>query len=48
MTPLLILRDVSAGYAADIDILRGVNLQVEAGAITGLIGLNGAAKSTLM
>jgi ABC-type branched-subunit amino acid transport system ATPase component len=42
------MRDVSAGYIADIDILRGVNLAVAAGAITGLIGLNGAGKSTIM
>lgn len=48
MTPLLELRDVSAGYVAGIDILRGVNLAVAAGAITGLIGLNGAGKSTIM
>src|SRR5262249_10172176 len=48
VTPLLELRDVSAGYVAGIDILRGVNLAVAAGAITGLIGLNGAGKSTIM
>ncbi len=48
MSALLTMRDVSAGYVADIDILRGVNLAVEPGAITGLIGLNGAGKSTIM
>jgi branched-chain amino acid transport system ATP-binding protein len=48
MTPLLIMKDVSAGYVEDIDILCGVNLTVRLGAITGLIGLNGAGKSTLM
>jgi hypothetical protein len=26
MIPLLAMKDVSAGYVADIDILRGVNL----------------------
>lgn len=48
MTALLEMRDVTAGYAADIDILRGVSLSADAGAITGLIGLNGAGKSTIM
>jgi branched-chain amino acid transport system ATP-binding protein len=48
MSPLLAMRDVSAGYVADIDILCGVSINVEPGAITGLIGLNGAGKSTIM
>ncbi len=48
MSPLLAMRDVHAGYVADIDILRGVSINVEPGAITGLIGLNGAGKSTIM
>jgi branched-chain amino acid transport system ATP-binding protein len=33
---------------ADIDILRHVSLKVEAASITGLIGLNGAGKSTIL
>jgi branched-chain amino acid transport system ATP-binding protein len=48
MNTLLALDAVTAGYAADIDILRGVTISAESGAITGLIGLNGAGKSTLM
>jgi branched-chain amino acid transport system ATP-binding protein len=48
MTALLNLKDVSAGYVADIDIVRGVNVSVAAASITGLIGLNGAGKSTIM
>lgn len=48
VAPLLELRDVTAGYAQDIDVLRNINLSVEAGRITGLIGLNGAGKSTLV
>jgi ABC-type branched-subunit amino acid transport system ATPase component len=47
-TPLLELRDVTAGYAQDIDVLREIELRVDAGRITGLIGLNGAGKSTLV
>ena len=48
MSALLEMSGVTAGYAADIDVLRNVTLGVEAGRITGLIGLNGAGKSTLM
>ncbi len=45
---LLSLSGVTAGYVADIEVLRGVSLSIERGRITGLIGLNGAGKSTLM
>jgi branched-chain amino acid transport system ATP-binding protein len=45
---LLSLSGVTAGYVADIDVLRNVSLSVDRGRITGLIGLNGAGKSTLM
>lgn len=46
--PLLEMRSVTAGYAQDIDVLRDIDLRVDAGRITGLIGLNGAGKSTLV
>jgi branched-chain amino acid transport system ATP-binding protein len=45
---LLELCDVTAGYAQDIDVLRDISLRVETGRITGLIGLNGAGKSTII
>lgn len=48
MSALLSLESVTAGFAADIDILRQVTIHVERASITGLIGLNGAGKSTLM
>lgn len=48
MNALLAMSGVTAGYAADIDVLRNVSLSVETGRITGLIGLNGSGKSTLM
>lgn len=46
--PLLEMRRVTAGYAQDIDVLRDIDMRVDAGRITGLIGLNGAGKSTLV
>ena len=45
---LLELHNVTAGYAQDIDVMREISLRVEAGRITGLVGLNGAGKSTLV
>ncbi|WP_019143128.1 ABC transporter ATP-binding protein [Noviherbaspirillum massiliense] len=45
---LLSLEKVTAGYAQDIDVLRDVSLTVHAGEISGLIGLNGAGKSTVV
>lgn len=48
MSSVLVLDNVTAGYVGDIDVLRSLSLTVEAGSITGLIGLNGAGKSTVM
>jgi branched-chain amino acid transport system ATP-binding protein len=48
MSEVLRMDHVTAGYAADIDVLREVSLTVSSGSITGLIGLNGAGKSTIM
>lgn len=45
--PILSLRGVYAGYGAG-DILKGVDLDVEAGTVTCLIGPNGAGKSTVL
>jgi branched-chain amino acid transport system ATP-binding protein len=48
LSPLLALHGVTAGYAQDIDVLRDISLRVDSGRITGLIGLNGAGKSTII
>jgi ABC-type branched-subunit amino acid transport system ATPase component len=48
MPELLRLDGVTAGYARDIDVLRDVTLAVNAGEVSGLIGLNGAGKSTVV
>jgi ABC-type branched-subunit amino acid transport system ATPase component len=45
---LLRLDRVTAGYDRDIDVLREVSLEVHAGQVSGLIGLNGAGKSTVV
>ena len=45
---LLAVTDVHAGYLPGIDILRGVNIEARANAVTLVIGPNGAGKSTLL
>ena len=44
---LLELKDLRAGYG-DVPVLRGIDLSIEAGSITALIGANGAGKTTLL
>ncbi|GAA5858103.1 hypothetical protein JCM8547_005652 [Rhodosporidiobolus lusitaniae] len=46
--PLLQLSDVSFGYTKDRPLLRGVNIDVGLDSRIGLIGANGAGKSTMM
>src|SRR5277367_3858535 len=46
--PLLRVERVTAGYDRDVDVLREVSLEVHPGLVSGLIGLNGAGKSTVM
>ena len=45
---VLEMRDVHAAYHGDISILNGLSLQVRENQITGIIGTNGAGKSTAL
>jgi branched-chain amino acid transport system ATP-binding protein len=44
---MLELQNISAGYGG-IDVIRGIDLTVQAGEIVTLVGANGAGKSTLV
>jgi len=46
MNPLLEIRGLRGGYGR-VEVLRGVDLQVNAGEMVALLGSNGAGKSTL-
>lgn len=46
MSPVLEVRRLSGGYSKQRPVLHDVSFTVEAGQMVGLIGLNGAGKST--
>ena len=45
---MLFMENITAGYVEEIDVLNHVSLEVVEGAITGIIGANGAGKSTIL
>lgn len=44
---ILELKNICSGYLHGVDVVHNINLQLEAGSTTALLGLNGAGKSTL-
>jgi len=44
----LVVTDLRAGYERDVPVIKDVSLKVPAAAIVGLIGANGAGKSSLL
>jgi branched-chain amino acid transport system ATP-binding protein len=46
-TAILELRDIRAGYGP-IEVVHGISLQVQAGAVVALLGPNGGGKTTLL
>ena len=46
--PVLSVQGLSGGYSMNRPVLHDVTFQVEPGEMVGLIGLNGAGKSTTM
>ncbi len=42
------MENITAGYVEEIDVLHDVSLEVKEEAITGIIGANGAGKSTIL
>jgi ABC-type branched-subunit amino acid transport system ATPase component len=48
METLLEVQNITSGYSEDIDILQEISLNILPSTITGMIGLNGAGKTTFI
>ena len=44
---ILELKNICSGYLEGVDVIHNINLTLEAGSATAILGLNGAGKSTL-
>jgi len=47
-TPVILAKDLIAGYLPGVNILNGTNLYANKGELVGIIGPNGAGKSTFL
>lgn len=47
-TPVVVAKDLVAGYLPGVNILNGTNLYANKGELVGIIGPNGAGKSTFL
>ena len=45
---LIVVEGLRAGYTKDVEILRGIDIELDDGEIVTIIGPNGAGKSTLI
>lgn len=46
--PLIIIKQVDLGYSSDQVILKNINMMIRGGARLGILGVNGAGKSTFI
>ncbi len=46
--PSLEIENLRSGYEPDVPVVKDVNLRVEAGSVVGMVGANGAGKSSFL
>ncbi len=46
--PCLVVEDLRSGYERDVAVIKDVSMQAARGSVTGLIGANGAGKSSFL
>ncbi|MBN1305931.1 MAG: ABC transporter ATP-binding protein [Anaerolineales bacterium] len=46
--PLVSFKDVAFGYDADVEVLHGINLDIQRGDVIAVLGPNGAGKTTFV
>ena len=46
--PRLLVEDLHSGYEQDVPVVKGISIRVAAGTVVGMIGANGAGKSSFL